>query len=670
MAVGSESNDGLSQTLVESLDGTAWKVVPSPNQGDNANYLDSVSCSSATQCVAVGYDINDFNSDQALILIWNGASWSTMTDPVTNLGETELTGVSCTSTAACMAVGNALNDGTYQTLVESWNGNDWTVDSSPNVGSSGSYLNSVSCLSGDHCTAVGSYVDVANGDFNEGLIETWNGMAWTLAPTTPSIADGSVLLGVSCASDTACIAVGYSNDEGSEPLTEQWNGTTWSVSPIPPTYAIGILFGISCSTSDFCFAVGYSGESGLPEQGAVEEWNGSAWSAVATPPNADTDVQLSDVACPTTSACRLVGYQTDGGANSGLTESWNGSDWLLTATSVARVSSDLLTGVSCVSSSFCMAVGYFTPNGGSAEWLTLMWNGTQWSVVAGPTSLSGPTTLNGVDCLTSTWCVAVGTLADPTTATFDGLIAVWNGRSWARASSPVSTSARDQLDAVSCRSTASCTAVGSSEVGIGPFETLIEMWNGAAWNTVSSPNRKSGNNTLDAVSCMSSAFCDAAGSLVESDSSGSWSISPFPSAGTGFVALGGIACQSSASCVTVGSHGTPEGVNATLIGTWNGTVWSKVKSPNVGKQSNFLQGLSCPTATSCTAVGYYTSPAGVDRTLIESQNGSLWTKTGSPNVSAGSNLLSGVSCVSSAFCVAVGYVSPLNDPKTLIEMTG
>jgi hypothetical protein len=193
MAVGSESNDGLSQTLVESLDGTAWKVVPSPNEGDNANYLDSVSCSSATQCVAVGYDINDFNSDQALILVWNGASWSTMTDPVTNLGETELTGVSCTSTAACMAVGNALSDGSYQTLVESWNGNEWTVDSSPNVGSSGSYLNSVSCLSGDHCTAVGSYVDVANGDFNEGLIETWNGMAWTLAPTTPSRVSRSLL---------------------------------------------------------------------------------------------------------------------------------------------------------------------------------------------------------------------------------------------------------------------------------------------------------------------------------------------------------------------------------------------------------------------------------------------------------------------------------------------
>jgi hypothetical protein len=57
------------------------------------------------------------------------------------------------------------------------------------------------------------------------------------------------------------------------------------------------------------------------------------------------------------------------------------------------------------------------------------------------------------------------------------------------------------------------------------------------------------------------------------------------------------------------------------------------------------------------------------RTLIEKWNGTAWSLVNSPNTSnAQDNVLYGVSCVSSAFCMAGGNYSVTNDePSTLIE---
>jgi len=53
-----------------------------------------------------------------------------------------------------------------------------------------------------------------------------------------------------------------------------------------------------------------------------------------------------------------------------------------------------------------------------------------------------------------------------------------------------------------------------------------------------------------------------------------------------------------------------------LIEAWNGTSWSVVPSPGRGSHSA-LVGVSCVSATACSATGYY--PAGGRRkTLIES----------------------------------------------------
>ncbi len=79
---------------------------------------------------------------------------------------------------------------------------------------------------------------------------------------------------------------------------------------------------------------------------------------------------------------------------------------------------------------------------------------------------------------------------------------------------------------------------------------------------------------------------------------------------------------------------------------------------------NVLSGVSCATATFCVAVGghYFANSAGFadEQTLVEMWNGTSWTIAKAPNPVVGERSLLGVSCPTTTFCVAVGQtvVSP------------
>ena len=70
----------------------------------------------------------------------------------------------------------------------------------------------------------------------------------------PAGARSSVLVGVSCASTRACMAVGrYTSAAGTiRTLTESWNGTRWT---IRDAYGTGLI-SVSCSSRTDCVAVG------------------------------------------------------------------------------------------------------------------------------------------------------------------------------------------------------------------------------------------------------------------------------------------------------------------------------------------------------------------------------------------------------------------------------
>ena len=106
----------------------------------------------------------------------------------------------------------------------------------------------------------------------------------------------------------------------------------------------------------------------------------------------------------------------------------------------------------------------------------------------------------------------------------------------------------------------------------------------------------------------------------------------------------------------------PHGVGSKVIVP---STWSMVPSPNAGSssQNNELNGVSCVTSSFCMAAGSYARSGATVQTLVERWNGTAWSIVASPNTSATQrNLLTGVSCLTSSFCVA--SATPRTAPPT------
>jgi hypothetical protein len=263
--------------------GTEWKSqsVPRP-VGSIEDHLNSVSCRESTNCMAVGrYATGTFPNItvDGYAERWNGEAWvvASVAKPA---GSTrfELEGVSCTSTTACIAVGNYNTSSARRTLAESWNGTEWKVQSTPNPeGAAGEFggLKRLSCTSSTACTAVGEWGSLGT---ETPFAERWNGTEWKIQTVPrPETRSGARLAAVSCTSSTACTAVGGSsgvaNEGPSKMLAEFWNGTEWKVqsTPQPAEVTKTVLFGVSCSSSITCSAVGTDAKEGVAAEQAFAE---------------------------------------------------------------------------------------------------------------------------------------------------------------------------------------------------------------------------------------------------------------------------------------------------------------------------------------------------------------------------------------------------------------
>jgi hypothetical protein len=316
-AVGEAIGTTSQSTLVERWDGTDWAVVASPDPtGSTETLLNGVSCTGADACIAVGRAFDGF-AQVTLAERWNGTTWSILPTPnPTGAIYSELLGVSCRSATACTAVGATSNGPRKTSIVERWDGIEWTIVSSPNPSDSTmTELRGVACVSDTVCTAVGRTAD-SFGTVAR-LVEHWDGAGWSIVTSvnSPSVTF-SVFHGVSCVSPSACIAVGtmVGTSGGDVPLVERWNGASWSTipAPVPTNTMASDLFAVSCATATACTAVG-RGAHATGYSTLVEQWEGTAWSIASSPNPTDYDrSDLVGIACPGLATCMAVG----GSANS------------------------------------------------------------------------------------------------------------------------------------------------------------------------------------------------------------------------------------------------------------------------------------------------------------------------------------------------------------------
>jgi len=396
---------------------------------------------------------------------WNGAAWSIQPTASPSDGESSsLSGVACTSTSLCQAVGaDAGADGTSNIIAEKWGGLGWSPESIHDGGYRTENLSGISCTSATLCQGVGEFT-------GENLADGWNGSAWSIEAQPLEWIHGyievpSALYSASCPTATSCAAVGMSwyVDPGNEldgpfAAVEMWNGSTWTKQLI---LEVGSLTGVSCPSAIACTAVGSSSELG----GAmIEGWDGTNWTLQArATPQGGRDTNLEAVSCTASTACTAVGSYVDhAGTTEALVEIWNGTSWTVQSTPALRGAiAATLDGVSCTSLSSCTAVGSYTEAGRSVS-LIEAWNGETWTAQTTPLpSGASASNLGGVSCTSSTACTAAGSYTDRAGAS-QALLEIWNGSSWSIGSTPLFASA--SLDGVSCwvgSTMPSCTAVGT-----------------------------------------------------------------------------------------------------------------------------------------------------------------------------------------------------------------
>lgn len=640
------SSSGKQLPLAQRWNGHTWAIQPTPGTGS----LTSVSCPSASACLAVGGGLAER---------WNGATWTALPAPAGG----SLASVSCISVSACTAVGTSGVFGSFTPFAASWDGTAWTVHPAPGAATS-SGLSGVSCLAGGNCIAVGFAITSSDdGDFEEdALAESWDGTAWAIQPT-PSLLSDVDLAAVSCTSATACAAVGNSDNDLA--VTARWNGSRWGIG-VQVSHE-GPLNGVWCTSATACIAVGDAATGGgsLPR---AERWNGTGWTRQSVPGQGAFG-GLAAVSCTSASACTAAG-NADGinGGEQALAERWNGQKWAIQTTSNPRVAQpNLLSGVSCATTRQCETVGSVTslnnPAGDFGTPIAAHWNGSRWTQQhPSPFPGTAASSLNAVSCSSATACIAMGGKQD---ATLNNAFAKrWNGHRWAQQHLPNPTKGKFGgierfLLSVSCSSASACTAVGGYTPDIHadfPTNTLAERWNGKHWTIQATPVLATTvfqSAQLGGVSCPGRRVCVAVGqgpsggALAERWNGSKWTVRHPPGHGM----LTGVSCTSASACTAVGGN---------LAERWNGSTWvSQHLAVPTGASSVIVQSVACSSRHACTAVGYYgISPT--RHTLIESWNGTKWSIQRAPDVGQ----LMSVSCRPIGACFAVGET---NSGHTLIE---
>jgi hypothetical protein len=296
-----------------------------------------------------------------------------------------------------------------------------------------------------------------------------------------------------------------------------------------------------------------------------------------------------------------------------------------------------------------------------------------WSIQRTPNPVGATdSVLSGVSCTSLTACTAVGYFTDGVGAGVP-LAERWNGTRWTVQPTPRPAGATNSLlFDVSCASPRSCTAVESFIKRSGSAVPLVERWNGASWSIQSTPNPSPANGDrvsyLGGVSCASTTTCTAVGhsgngsgtggaTLTERWNGAGWTIQRTPTpAAAAAVQLVGVSCASARTCTAVGYFTIITGIDVMLAERWNGTGWTIQRTLYpAGARYVQLAGVSCATPRFCTAVGLFNNTPGIDVTLAERLTNRNWAIQATPYPQgATSNTLRSVSCPSPSRCIAVG----------------
>jgi hypothetical protein len=225
---------------------------------------------------------------------------------------------------------------------------------------------------------------------------------------------------------------------------------------------------------------------------------------------------------------------------------------------------------------------------------------------------------------------------------------------------------------VSCSSATSCAAVGWYDIAGSPRAPLAEVWDGVRWMSqgiVLPSGIQSDGYGLSYVSCPSTTSCIAVGSAYDTAAGNEvplaeiwdgvrWTSQSIvlPSGLRYEFPLNSVSCPSTTSCVAVGSaYDGAAGKDVPLAEVWDGVRWTHQDMALPSGTTFRVSQVACPSTTSCTAVGFYNTANDDTIPLAEVWDGVRWTQQ---NIVLPSGMysvsLSGVSCASITSCTVLG----------------
>ena len=202
----------------------------------------------------------------------------------------------------------------------------------------------------------------------------------------------------------------------------------------------------------------------------------------------------------------------------------------------------------------------------------------------------------------------------------------------------------------------------------GPHKPSVPAATGSRWTIQPSAGPAGvAGPALSAVSCLSSSFCSAAGpnanyyssSATVTAFSDTWDGASWSPATVAINrTLNALSCASPTFCVAAGATGsnsTPTGSAA--VAMWDGTAWTQAALPSLPGASS-LSGVACVSSDFCVAVGKHGArgyPQGVwTQPLTEMWNGNAWSIVRTPWLGGRGGQLAAVTCLSASWCTVVG----------------
>jgi photosystem II stability/assembly factor-like uncharacterized protein len=470
---------------------------------------------------------------------------------------------------------------------------------------------------------------------------------WVVNQQYPAAADAA--WSVACPSTSTCFAVGENSTNSAEILATVDGGAHWTSQAVPA--GLTELTAIACASTIVCDAV--SGSTVLSTTDGGTTWRSLPIGAITS---------LSAIACPTTTSCVVTGQNQLGQAAIIATTDAGGT-WVTQFQSTTQNFSTTFSSLACPSAEVCFAVG-------QVGILATTDGGTTWT---SQTDFAGGVRPNGqldaIACPTVTTCEAVTGGTENLVTTSDGG-AIWTAGVVATGKVP--------LAGIACPTVSDCVAVagdnGNQGAGAVPGALVLSTTDGGTtWAGDPLPVELAG---LFGVSCATTADCEAVGlsssgeaALVGTTSGGTtWSTQTLP---VGLGQLFGVSCPSAADCYTVGydsniyTGGNSGDDTAILATTDGGTTWSPQAVPN-GIAG--LQGIACPTTSTCFAVGTDTAEADGSGVITTSDGGATWTQLTAPT---GAGALEAIACANVTTCVAVGVLpSGFDSAKVLTTTDG